>query len=417
MKLSLKNSVWALFVGTTVIVLGGVFLFISHYFQSSWTNDVQHKVEEEVQEIEREGSHQLKREIDEGEYFIVIPSLNLYTHDAVGFDGEMVPAGDYERLDYGRDTYLVTGFIVEGEEVGMIGVSIRNHLDTQHQLNEILRDIGGAVLLLVALIGFVFSRVIIQPIRRLSAQVSEVDFDHLKPGRIVVGKNERDELVVLQKTFRETLERLKQYNQEQMEFISFASHEFRTPLTVIQTSLDLAKKYPSKIEEAKEEVKYLVELTNQLLLLTKLGHAVISFSVVDVSKVMKKELKKWETRFKEKEIELNIEFEKGILIETNQEVFITVVRNLLGNALKFCSKKGVVNVVLNKKYFSVENSYGKKVDIKKITQAFYQEDRYEKNEGVGMGLCLVMKASKALGLVCQFKSTKGKFEVTISFPK
>jgi signal transduction histidine kinase len=394
--------------------MAAVFLITHQYFHLEWTRNVERELHEEIAEIQESGLPQLRREIEESEYYLAIPKANLYSRGAEN----QVPVGFQEKkfqiVKINNRPHLITSFKFRNDQA-LIGEDVGSYLKAEEKLSEILQKIFAAILLLVTILGYLFSRFAIRPVKKLNAEVAKVDFSHINPKKITVGANKNDEIVKLQATLRDALERLKQYNQQQQEFISMASHELRTPLAIIKTSLELASKHPKKILEAQEEVEHLEKLINQLLIISKAQNTQPSMQEENLSNIVKREV----NRFKKMhpKAKIVVEIAKSISVATNHDLFLTTLRNILSNAVKFNDKNAEIKVQLSAKNLIIENSHKKKVDTTKISLAFYQENPYNNTPGIGLGLYLVRKITKILDLNCYFSWDKGKFRVTLSWIK
>jgi signal transduction histidine kinase len=109
----------------------------------------------------------------------------------------------------------------------------------------LLLVITGAVVTLGALgfgLGLVVMRRAIAPVAQLAKVVADIDLDHLSAGdhkRIETSRFGDDEVGVLAGTIEKTLERISAFIARERYFTGSASHELRTPITVITGALEL----------------------------------------------------------------------------------------------------------------------------------------------------------------------------------
>lgn len=203
------------------------------------------------------------------------------------------------------------------------------------------------------------------------------------------------------------------------EFITLITHEFKTPINVIYSAIQLIEKIHNK--SLSEPVKKLlgsmkrntfrqIRLVNNILDITKLSSEEMKLNLRKIDIV-------WITRFitqwvldyaEQKDIDLDFEsnVESRDLIIDN-EVYERILLNLISNAIKFTPEGGTIMVSIN------ENKEDQTVDISvKDSGIGIAKDKYElifkpfgqaennlsrQAEGSGMGLALVKKLVEMLG--------------------
>lgn len=131
-------------------------------------------------------------------------------------------------------------------------------------------------LTLVAILAYVFSGRALEPVQQLSHEIQQLSSRNLDQ-RLSTG-NGRDELAQLAAQFNELLARLEDTVAQNRNFVWHASHELRTPLANLLGALDISQAYDERpadlratLGSATEEVRRLISLTNDLLLLAELS--------------------------------------------------------------------------------------------------------------------------------------------------
>lgn len=196
---------------------------------------------------------------------------------------------------------------------------------------------------------------------------------------------------------------------KQQDFISDASHEIKTPLTSINTNIDVMlgnedrtiKEEKKWLYNIKKEIQRLSKLTNDLLYLARLEQEEEKtvFSKVDMSGVLNEAVLNFEAAFYERGINLDVDIEDEVFVKGSQERLKQLIMILLDNAYKYTNKSGNVSIKLKKGQeakLTVENTGENipKEDLKRIFDRFYRVDK-SRNRGRG-GYGLGLSIAKAI---------------------
>jgi signal transduction histidine kinase len=139
--------------------------------------------------------------------------------------------------------------------------------------------VTNALGLLIAIISGIFiSRRILRPIRDITNTAKEIEINAL--GKRIETTGSNDELQELAKTFNHMLNRIQTGFEQQRRFVSDASHELRTPITVISGYANMldrwGKQDPEALEEGigaiKSEAANMYQLIEKLLFLARTDH-------------------------------------------------------------------------------------------------------------------------------------------------
>lgn len=235
--------------------------------------------------------------------------------------------------------------------------------------------------------------------------------------------NESLEKVVEERTKKlsESLEREKQLSELKSNFVSMASHEFRTPLTTILSSVSLAEKYVAFGEADKGEkhfnrirhmVQNLTEILQNFLSIDQLEQGQIDTQQVyfDLRLFLTELLEGLEAMKKEGQ-QIHWSFKGEELILMDKKILRNVLLNLLSNAIKYSEKDIEMNVEVSKKEVKIEiRDYG--IGIPKEQQEhlfgkFFRAENALTVKGTGLGLHIVKHYLRLLNGRIDFESKEG----------
>lgn len=230
------------------------------------------------------------------------------------------------------------------------------------------------------------------------------------------------------------LQREKEANMLKTKFVSIASHEFRTPLSTMLSSLVLIEKYSEigdkekqgkHVERIKKSIRALTEILNDILSINKLEegkttvnprefnlHTLIQNIVSELSLI----LKKGQT------IELGWNVDQDSFITQDETLLRHVLTNLMSNALKFSDEHTVIIISVDATdesfVFSItDQGIGiPEENLEQLFTRFYRADNAGQIQGTGLGLSIVKQYSELLMGTIKVKSELGKgstFEVSI----
>jgi signal transduction histidine kinase len=217
---------------------------------------------------------------------------------------------------------------------------------------------------------------------------------------------------------------IKDSFEKQNQFISDASHELKTPLTVINSNVDvLLNNHRGSTSEKwllyiQTEVSRMVKLTENLLFLSKFENIDVSvnYSNVNISDVAEHLLIGIETLIFEKNLKLNYKIDKDLFVKGNPEQLSQVIMILLDNAMKYTTDKGLIDFSIKKISSQIqivitnENEGISDEDINHIFDRFFKTDtsRQNTNNGYGLGLSIAQKIINKHNGKLSCKSELGK---------
>ena len=214
--------------------------------------------------------------------------------------------------------------------------------------------------------------------------------------------------------------KLRQLEVEKKDFVASASHELKTPLTVITGYLEtLSEIEINKIEKNRMFAEMLIqtkrmdELINDLLLLSKLEKfgQVNNKHQINIS-LLVRELSKLCTNIDKGQHSFSFDIKEDVFVSGTEDTLRSAFWNLINNAIIYTEKGGKIEVVLysekNKVVFAVrDNGPGIEAHhIDKLTKRFYRVDSAgsRENRGTGLGLSIVNEIVQKCGASLKIES-------------
>lgn len=191
-------------------------------------------------------------------------------------------------------------------------------------------------------------------------------------------------------------------------FVSMASHEFRTPLSTVLSSVSLIGRYTESDQQANREkhinrvkstVAHLTAILNDFLSMNKLeeGRIQTIFEDFDPIELFHEVIEEMKTILKPNQQLINLHSTNGMLVRSDRKIIKNTLINLISNAIKYSKEDGKINcnINVNEKVldFSVSDE-GIGIpdeDQKHLFDRFFRASNVTNIEGTGLGLNIVKK--------------------------
>ncbi len=283
-------------------------------------------------------------------------------------------------------------------------------------------------ILLSFLMWKVFARYSLRNLREISNKAKNISIDNTFD-KIEINGNKDDEINILAEAINTSMDKIESQTSSLKQFITDVSHEFKTPLMIINSKIDVYNKKLEKWNLNKDEVqsalnyikdntKKLNELIESLFLLSRFQEGIICFvkQPTNVSEHLESVIKNLVHNMDTKDITVSYDIKPEIFQDLEASTFHVIVSNLFTNAIKFSESGWKINVWLNSDWFWVQDN-GVWMDaktLKKIWWKFYKADT--KIEWFWVGLFLVKRIVDLYWWEVSATSQKQKgTKVTVSF--
>lgn len=313
------------------------------------------------------------------------------------------------RLSEGGNEIL--GFIFHHREhrfVVVAGARDVYGLDALENLRDVIIITFALSLIIVSIFAWIYAGRVLRPISRIVEEVDSITAASLDQ-RLDEG-NKKDELSKLAQTFNRMLSRLETAFLAQKNFIANASHELKTPFTVMAGEIQVTLLHPRDnayyikiLKSVLQGVNRFNKLSTQLLLLaqTSASHPQKRFNLLRFDDIMWEAKHELETLHPDYRIEIAFDEpdvnHDALLIHGDEQLLKVLLINLMDNGCKYSDDHRVqVKLTTRRgKHIEVEfSNSGEGIEpeeIKYIFDPFYRARSTRNIKGFGIGLSLASK--------------------------
>jgi two-component system sensor histidine kinase ArlS len=288
---------------------------------------------------------------------------------------------------------------------------------------------GGAVFLSV-IGGLLLSRTVVKPISESIQTMREIE-SSLAFKKIPSRGRSNDELFIMTETFNHMMERLKESFLKQQRFVSDASHELNTALTIIEGYANMLRRWGTidekvhreSIEAIYEESKHMRTMTQQLLdLASSQQNEKLNMERLELVACCEQVAALVSKLHSQKIIVHSAEKEVWIEADTAKIKQLLII--LIDNALKYSKSSIELKVSVGKDRIEIRvKDYGIGIprdEIGNVFERFYRVDqsRYRKTGGTGLGLPIAQSIVKEHHGTIRIESEEGSgTEVIVELPR
>ncbi len=322
-------------------------------------------------------------------------SETVYT--SVGPDDEPVRVLRYQYQAFGRN-FDITLAESLSDSIAMIE-SFRRYLFVAIPL----------LISVLCLTAWWIAKTSLRPIVSFSTKIEAITHKNLSDR--ILAEATAPELARLAQSFNAMLDRLNTVFESQRRLVADASHELKTPISVIRTQCDVALQRVRSAEEYADALRAIqssslnmTNLINDLLSLARLDAGLVSpesFAPVSLKKCVLDAIKQVGPLAAEKHVTVSATFDETFAVMGSRTALSEAFLNLIENAVRYNVEKGSV-VVSSKKdsgraVITVRDTgIGmREADLKKIFERFYRADTARSADGTGLGLSIVKSIVEA----------------------
>ncbi|MBF4483273.1 MULTISPECIES: HAMP domain-containing sensor histidine kinase [unclassified Flavobacterium] len=447
-QLSFKNRIALNYIITTGLLIVVVFSVIYSIVKHTVYNHIDEKIkveiqnhQEEIKEVdgkvilidEEEWNEREHNTVDVNPVFVEFLDVNKnITEKAPNLKTQTLKFNDsvedFELFDTKMGDHdirqIQVPLHIRNKKIGyvIVAMSLSDSKMVLNNLFDIMSLSFLGILLLLFFIARFFAGRSIKPINSIINTSKIITKDNLKT-RIPLPKT-RDELYTLSKTINNLLNRIEDAIEREKQFTSDASHELRTPLTVIKGTLEVLirkprdnKEYEEKINYCIKEVDHLNMLVDQLLLMARFENQSknINTESVYLNSLILDVLTLNSEKISSQKIKIKFDAPQDYYIQSDNFLVITILRNIISNAVKYTNKDGEVTILLSKQNEKIvckisDNGIGIEMhDLEAVFNPFFRSNSTDHPEikGTGLGLSIVKRITELLHIKFKIDSQIG----------
>jgi signal transduction histidine kinase len=328
-----------------------------------------------------------------------------------------------EIITYHQKKYVFVSSPIVWRDGSVVNLQITKSMSATEEMLAVLRIVLIAVTIIamipVLISSTILSNFIARPIRSMIDTMKEIQTSG-QFKRLSLEEKSKDELVEMGKTFNHMIDLLQANFEKQEQFVTNASHELKTPLTVIESYASLLKRkglerpdlFDESIEAIHSEAIRMREMTEQMLLLAKHQEKWnIEKENVNLTDIMAELAKVYKNAYNR-----TVEIYSGDAIEavTDVQKLKQLLFIFLDNARKYSDE--LISVYIgqtsNEAYIRIEDSGDgiPKAELPKVFDRFYRVDkaRNRKQGGSGLGLSVAKEIADAIDVRIEMDSLEGR---------
>lgn len=267
----------------------------------------------------------------------------------------------------------------------------------------------------IIVVGLLFlnrrlSVVVWNPFRNTLEKLKNFNLNH--QSKIEFEKTDTTEFEELHQSLSKLIEHSISVYKTQKEFTENASHELQTPLAIIKHKLDillqnedLTSKQYEIVEDINKALTRSSRINKNLLLLAKIENSQFDISEnILLNKVIEQSCEMMEEHFHQKNIKVHSSLEVEVFVNGNMSLTEVLINNLIVNAIRHTTQNGFIDMKLVDSSFQITNSGTEKLNEDFLFKRFSRLSA--DSNGSGLGLAIIYE-------ICKFQN----WEIIYTFEK
>lgn len=268
----------------------------------------------------------------------------------------------------------------------------------------------------------IISKFTLKNLKAISKKAQSLDLDKQYTPINIEGAKD-DEIKILANALNSSFWKIEKQTNSLKQFITDVSHEFKTPLMIINSDIDLYEKKKEKnklqkwddslfLKSVKDKTARLNKLIETLFLLTRMEEniSLLKFQEVNIWTFTKQLVEEKLDSYSKKKLDLQFHINTNKKIKLEESSFNVIVENLISNAIKFSREDELkIDISVNDDYIQIKDywEWMTEEETKKVWEKFYRLDTNK--EWFWVWLYLVKRMIHMYNWRIELDSKKGEY--------
>ncbi len=325
-------------------------------------------------------------------------------------------AQDLPRLWYSSDVYEIdeNRFLAKSAIDGFLLTDVTQNVNRQNELLFVSSFLWAFFVLITYLLSRFFVSRSLRDLCALSDSVRSTNIDTLWKKHTFPHLPVDDEINIVANSIDTMQETISTQIASIKDFVSHVSHEFKTPLMVLQSTTDLAEKtgnVSSVVPQYKKTIEQMKNILDSLTLLARSqSHIALQSEKVDINQLVDQIRVRMSEKYSYKNISYTVHESEKVTIHSHRGSAEIVLTNIIENAYKYTAENGEIEIVISSGWITIQDNgmWISEQAQKHIREPFWQADK-NREDGVWLWLHIVKRLVEILGWNIDLKSTEWKW--------
>ncbi|UCD34140.1 MAG: HAMP domain-containing protein [Nitrospiraceae bacterium] len=274
----------------------------------------------------------------------------------------------------------------------------------------------------LALAGLWIARHALRPLEEFSTHIEKIT--HKTMDEKIDPAFQAEEIRKVAGSFNAMLDRLQHAFEMEKSLVADASHELKTPLSIIKAQCDVLlqkdrtkEEYTRALSQINATSDAMKNLIADMLSLARIDAGILPasrFRVVSLNHCIDRAVKLAEFSAGEKHISVHKNMPAPVQVRGDEDVLTEMIFNIVDNAVKYSPEGGTVDIALLPDNSSVQievRDHGKGIraeDLERVFDRFYRSDTARSTDGTGLGLSIARAVAESHGGTISVGSQTGR---------
>ncbi len=364
------------------------------------------------------------------EEFVSNTYYQIYNdQDSISYGSPLLPVSpillneirEKRSLAFTHGEFFCYGIFYEDNQGDFVVIAKERKEMVERQLNILLWILVVSFVIGIAAIIFLsrwMANMAYRPFRTIIRQVDNISTRDLdKQIKIPNTKDELQDLIV---TFNKLLTKISETFVIQKNFVSYVSHEFKTPLTTMLGNLEVfslknrtPEEYKKLTQQMINEIKQLEDTLNTLIIISDLRNESDITSQERIDEIIWEIISKISAQYHKADITVNMDIlpedENLLSVSIDRTQLLIALYNLIENAVKYSNGENIlIRLYKHREKLSLsikDRGIGIPAEqMVNISKPFYRADNTAQVKGSGIGLSIALRIFEKNGIHCTVNS-------------